>query len=954
MRPSPIKGMQLLLVWLFLLTCKSLRSAPVDGFDIVLEGGQIIDGSGAPWYLGDVGIRDGKIVAVGNLGKVQAEERVQVSGLVVAPGFVDMMGQTAVPFLTDPEAALNLLTQGITTINAGEGHSPAPLNAIDGRSSGWTTMAEFFQLADMKGLPINMAQTVGHSQVRRLVLGEKDIEPNREQLNRMKMHVREAMEAGAIGLSTALIYPPAVYADRSEIAALATVAGEFGGRYYTHMRNEGDRLLEAIDEALEIGRAAGTAVHIFHLKAAGAQNWNKIKQAIAKIKIARDEGHQVTADMYPYINNGLGIGALIHPRHFADGEQNLLARLDDPELRRTIRNEMETEGEWENWFRHMGNDWGNLVIGKMRLSRYAKFSGGSLAAAADAVGEDPWDTFFELVKAGAFVLPQTMSEANKEELMRQEFVTFCTDFGPSGGGRTSSHPRAFGALPRVFSHYVRGRGVLSLERAVAQASAVATNEVMAFDRGRIAIGLAADVIVFDPEELTDHATFSAPHELSTGVSHVLVNGQFVLRNGEQTQARPGRVLRGPGFRMNESSHAVSKGAADPSMASFDSLMRGFIEKHRIPGAALAVLDHGRLVYARGYGYADVATKEQVTPDSLFRIASISKPITAVAIMKLVEEQRLGLDDPVFRTLEFDPYFEEEGAEADERHQLITIRHLLRHRGGWDRNGDSSFDPMFISDQITKALGTSRPATPQMIIRYMSGRALDFAPGQRYAYSNYGYCLLGRVIEKITGKPYEDYVVEHVLAPMGITSMRLGKTLPAGRAKGEVRYYDPSRRPSVFAPNHGKRVAAPYGAWNLDAMDAHGGWVASVTDLARFARSFMSPTSCPVLEEDTVLTMFSPADSDGANKEKVQYGCGWFVRNLGDRGANFWHTGSLPGTAALLVLRHDQRAWVVVFNSRVSPHANHLAREIDPLLHKAADSVRNWPAVDLFDARPAGG
>ena len=924
-----------------------------EAFDSVLLGGRIVDGTGAPWYVADVGIRGGKIAAIGQLKEAEAGQRIPVEGLVVAPGFVDMMGQTGETFLDDPASALNLLTQGITTINAGEGHSPAPLDEAAGRAAGWTTMAEYFQLLDMAGLPVNVAQTVGHAQVRRLVLGDKDVAPDAEQLARMQAHVREAMEAGAIGVSTALIYPPAVYAQPSEIAALAAVAGEYGGRYFTHMRNEGDRLLEAIDEALEIGKAANTPVHIFHLKAAGRQNWSKMELAIAKIAAARADGRQVTADIYPYINNGLGIGALIHPRHFADGEQSLLARLDDPELRRTIRDEMENLGGWENWYRHMGNDWDKLILGEMRLSRYARFSGGSLAAAAGALGEDPWDTFFQLVKTGVFVLPQTMSEANKERLLQEDFVSFCTDFGPNGGDRVSSHPRAFGAFPRVLARYVRERRVRSLERAVSQASAVATNEIMAFDRGKIAVGLAADVIVFDPGAIADHATFAEPHALSTGIRYVLVNGELVLEEGVQTAARPGRVLRGPGYRTRPAPHALSTGAADPDMAPFDDLMRSFIEKHRVPGAALAVVDHGRLVYARGYGYADLATHEPVTPDSLFRIASLSKPITAVAILKLAEEKKLGLDDPVFGILEFDPFLPDDGAkakaeakaEADPRQRQITIRHLLQHRGGWDRSGSpSAFDPMFYSDEISQALGAAPPATPESIIRYMSGRPLDFDPGARYAYSNYGYSLLGRVVEKVAGISYEQYVSQSVLQPMGISAMRLGNTALDGRAAGEVRYYDPSRRPSVLASGHGQPVLDPYGAWNLEAMDAHGGWIGSVRDLARFAMAVMDPDHCPVLAKESLSTLFTPAER--GDPEEAAYGCGWFIREAGDGATNSWHTGSLPGTAALLVLRHDGRAWAVLFNSRVSPQAVHLAREIDPLLHQAADNVRHWPAGEL--------
>ena len=524
------------------------RVSSGEQFDLIWKGGRIVDGSGAPWYVADVAVRQGRIAKIGRIDPKSAERVIDVSGLVVAPGFIDMMGQTASPMIEDPAACLNLITQGITTINAGEGRSAAPLADDEVQPTGWRTMAEYFRLIDQRGIPLNVVQTVGHTQVRQIVLGELDRRPSDQELEQMKQLVREAMHAGAIGVSTALIYPPAVYARSEEIAALCQVAGEYGGRYYTHMRNEGDRLLEAIDEALEIGRLAGTPVHIFHLKAAGQQNWPKMAQAIAKIKAARAAGQQVTADIYPYINNGLGISSLIHPRHFTQGRQHLLRRLEDPELRAEIRTEMEQTGGWENWFRHIGQDWDKLVVGRTVDERYAALSGQSLGAIARARGEDPWETFFQLVPSNAAVLPQSMTDANKIQLMQQEFISFCTDVGPIGGTRTASHPRAAGSFPRLLSRYVRDLGVISLERVIAQACAVAANDVLVYDRGRIAVGLAADMIAFDYKELADQATFAEPRRLSRGMKYVLVNGQLVLDNGHFSGRRPGRVLRGPGYR----------------------------------------------------------------------------------------------------------------------------------------------------------------------------------------------------------------------------------------------------------------------------------------------------------------------------------------------------------------------------------------------------------------------
>jgi N-acyl-D-amino-acid deacylase len=527
-----------------------LLSAPVAAqeFDVVIHGGRVIDGCGTPWYFADLGIKDGKIVRIGRLKADEGKRAIDATGFVVAPGFIDMMGQTATPMLNNPDTALNLLTQGITTINAGEGVSAAPLAEEEARTAGWRTMGEYFRVVETKGVPINVAQTIGHTQVRQIVLGDVDRRPSEAELAQMASLVDEAMQAGAIGVSTALIYPPAIYADTAEIAHLAAVAGKHGGGYYTHMRNEGDRLEEAIDEALEIGRRGNASVHIFHLKTAGRQNWGKMELAIAKIKAARAAGQQVTADIYPYVNNGLGIAAFIHPRHFAAGDAALLARLGDESLRAEIRKEMETTSGWENWYRHVGQDWNKVVVGQTPNARYAKLSGQSLAEIAAATGEDPWETFFSLVQSGAFVLPESMTDANKIRAMREEFVSFCTDVGPAGGSLIASHPRAYGAFPRLLSKYVRVLGAISLERAVAQASATAANAIQARDRGRIAEGLAADVIVFDYAKLTDNATFAKPRALSEGMRYVLVNGVVVLDDGKQTAARPGKILRGPGYR----------------------------------------------------------------------------------------------------------------------------------------------------------------------------------------------------------------------------------------------------------------------------------------------------------------------------------------------------------------------------------------------------------------------
>ena len=915
-----------------------------EGIDVVIRGGTVIDGTGKPGYLADVGVTEGRISFIGTMKEGLARSVIDATGLVLAPGFIDMMGQTASPMIESDRSAINLLTQGITTINAGEGASAAPLADKDAKRSGYATMREYFTLLEMKGLPVNVVQTVGHTQIRRLVLGDVERRPSPAELERMKQLAHEAMQAGAIGVSSALIYPPAVYAPPREITALAAVAGEYGGGYFTHMRNEGDKLLEAVQEALLIGREANAPVHIFHLKAAGEANWGKMPLAIELIKNARASGQRVTADIYPYINNGLGIAALIHPRHFTAGHAALLQKLADPKLRNQIRQEMESTSGWENWYRHAGSDWNRIVIGKSNHPKYRKWNGLSLAKIAEAHEEDPWDTFFELVISGAFALPETMSEANKIMALEQDFISFCTDVGPASGGRITSHPRAFGAFPRVISRYVRDQNVISLERMVLQASSAAASNVYAFDRGKIVLGAPADLVVFDYQQIADKASFRQPDAVSTGMKFVLVNGQVVLQNGKLTKRRPGRVLRGPGYEHELAAHRVTSSKAKPPFENYDRSMFKFMEKHRLPGASIAVTNAGKVVFAQGYGYADVAMDKKVHRDSLFRIASISKPITAVAVLQLHERGKLDLDDSVFMLLEMNELIDA-AKGTEKRLGDITIRHLLQHRGGWDRN--VSFDAMFRSVTFAEKSGSEPPADQQAVIHAMLTQSLDFVPGERYAYSNFGYCLLGRVIEKLTGQSYESYVKQHVLDPVGATQMRLGATRLERRAKNEVRYYHPGTGSSVFQSDLKQMVPHPYGAWNLEAMDSHGGWLASATDLAKFAAAFDDPASCPILSENSFKLMHQrphgvAGHTHEGNEKPVYYSFGWSNRVVSDGKQKHWHTGSLPGTASILIRRHDGKNFVALMNSRVSPVSEHLGREMDQLLHQMANQVKTWP------------
>jgi len=391
------------------------------------------------------------------------------------------------------------------------------------------------------------------------------------------------------------------------------------------------------------------------------------------------------------------------------------------------------------------------------------------------------------------------------------------------------------------------------------------------------------------------------------------------------------------------------GQANPDLAPFDEMMLTFIKSHQVPGAALAVTKDSRLIYARGFGYADVEAQLPVQPDSLFRIASISKPLTAVAVLQQVEQGKFKLDDRVFDVLPAGEWLPE---KHDERLRTITIRQLLQHTGGWDRN--KSFDPIGRIADIARVLRKAPPVGPADVIRYTLTLPLDFDPGTRYAYYNVDYLLLGRLIELATGQGYESVIKQKVLQPVGVSRMQLGRAWKGDLAKNEVHYYDSKRRegPAVNGPHLGVKVPLVYGAENLEGYEAHGGWIASAVDLVRFASDFDRVDTSKLLRADTIETMWAaPAAAPGHDADGKQlplyYGCGWQVRTLADgKRRNTFHSGLIGGTSTILVRRHDGLNWAVLFNTDSDQHGKTLSGMVDPRVHEAADAVKNWPEQTL--------
>jgi N-acyl-D-amino-acid deacylase len=557
---------QNLLAILIVLSCTSplWPALPPQRFDLVITNGHVIDGTGSPWYSGDIGIRDGKIAAIGNLSDTPRTRTIDAGGKVVAPGFIDMLGQSELTILVDPRLPSKIY-QGITTEITGEGGSAAPLNDAIIRADhagyhhyhitpDWRTFREYFARLEKQGMGINLASYVGATQVRRMVLADDDKQPTPEQLDQMKALVRQAMRDGAVGVSTALQYAPAPYAKTEELIALAGEASKFGGVYATHMRDEGDHVIPAIDEALRIGREAHIPVEIWHIKVAGKQNWGRMPEVVGKINAARADGVDLSANTYAYPAWFNTMSAFIPPWAHDSGDAKLIERLKDPAMRQRIRTDLMTSSaEWQNeWQEIPGPE--SVLICVVQNPKLLPLQGKNLAEVARIWNKDPMDALFDLlIEDNAFteVAVFGMSEPDVVLALQQPWVSIDNDSegtSPEGIlGQEHPHPRAYGTFPRILHKYVREEKKLTLEDAIRKFSALPAQRMRLTDRGVLKAGMWADVVVFDPATVRDVATFDNPNQLSEGMEYVLVNGVPVIDQGKMTGAKPGKVLRGPGY-----------------------------------------------------------------------------------------------------------------------------------------------------------------------------------------------------------------------------------------------------------------------------------------------------------------------------------------------------------------------------------------------------------------------
>lgn len=553
-----------------LLLAAATLAAAQQSFDVVITNGHIIDGTGSPWYSGDVGIRGGRIAAIGNLSAASRKQTIDAKGMVVAPGFIDMLGQSELTILVDPRLPSKIY-QGITTEITGEGGSVAPLNDSLIRAdhdsyehfkltADWHTLSEYFARLEKQGMGINFATYVGATQVRRMVLGDADVQPTPRQLDQMKELVRQGMRDGAVGVSTSLMYAPAPYAKTEELIALAAEAAKFGGIYASHIRSEGDNVLESLDEAIRIGREAHIPVEIWHFKVGGKKNWGRMPEAIAEVEAARHSGVDITADTYAYPAWFNTMSAFIPPWAHDGGKDKLIERLKDPATRQRIRKDiLAPEHPWDN-------EWGEIpgpeavLIGVVHNPKLRPLLGKTLAEIAaiwnkDHPEKDAMDTLFDfLVEDDAFteVAVFAMSEPDVALALQQPWVSIDNDSegtSPEGLlGQDHPHPRAYGTFPRILRKYVREEKKLSLEDAIRKFSSLPAQRMRLTDRGVLKAGMWADVVIFDPGAIRDLATFDKPNQLSEGMRFVLVSGTPVIEEGRMTGSLPGKVLRGPGYQ----------------------------------------------------------------------------------------------------------------------------------------------------------------------------------------------------------------------------------------------------------------------------------------------------------------------------------------------------------------------------------------------------------------------
>jgi N-acyl-D-amino-acid deacylase len=803
----------------------------------VITGAQVADGSGGPLRRADVRVKGDRITDVGVIRPRPEERVVKADGLLLAPGFIDIHNHSTEGLAEDP-VALTQVSQGITTLIVGaDGSSPWPL-------------APYLEKRREYPAAVNMGVLVGHATVRRQVMGSdyKRVAMG-EETTRMAALVEQGMRDGAFGLSSGLEYEVGSYSATEEIVGLSRAAASRGGFYMTHIRDEADRSIEAFEEAIAIGQRAGIPVQISHIKLGTVGVWGKLGEVLSRIEDARRRGQDVTADCYPYTAWHSNIEVLVPNK-----------RYDDP-------------ASVEEALADVGGA-ANVTVTRCRA--HPDYEKRTLEEIARGEGITPVELFIRIVRdGGASIIGHSMREEDVEGFLRQPWVMVGSD-----GGIDNSHPRGAGTFPRVLARYVREKNLLSLSEAIRKMTALPARRLRLSDRGSIAPGMKADLVLLDPRAVSDRSTFEDPQALSQGIRTVIVNGESVWQDGRVTGARPGRVLTPSGERH----------PAPTSLAGrVDAVFRRF-DRRDTPGCALAVMRGGAVVYQRGYGMASLELGVKITPETVFDIGSVAKQFAAASVLLLSRQGRLSLDDDVRRWI----------WELPDYGRKVTLRHLLHHTSGI---------PDYIGLLSLAGRRSEDLSTEEEALAALSRRpSLDFEPGSRYAYSNSGFFLLSIVVRRASGQTLRDYARENIFEPLGMKS---------------TDYLDDHARP--VARKAASYQAARGGGFRVDQSDweqiGDGGVQTTVLDFARWARNFDEGS---VGGPDFVREQVTPGRfHDG---KPMLYAFGLRVDEY--RGTpRIWHGGSWAGFRAGFVRIPERQFAAMAFCNVGNAGPTRLLREV---------------------------
>jgi N-acyl-D-aspartate/D-glutamate deacylase/CubicO group peptidase (beta-lactamase class C family) len=902
------------------LACGTSKPPPSDigqerHFDAIIRGGQLVDGSGGVPRSADVAIRDDAIAAIGDLADATAERIVDADGFVVAPGFIDMHSHSDYTLLVDGRG-LSKTTQGVTTELLGESGSVAPMLgpvraeaetslANLGIELDWTTLAEYFACLERQGTSVNVMSTVGSGHVRAAVVGYDNRAPTDAELEQMAQLVEGAMRDGAVGLSSGLIYHPNSYSSTDELITLAKVAGRSGGLYVSHIRNENAQLLEALDEAIRVGREAGVQVEILHFKRAsvrldGGQETPTIRDAVTAIEQAQREGVRVYANVYPYAAGQSTLNMRIPDWAQEGGRQRLVERLRDPQTRERIKQDVAATLASGL----AGRTPDTIMFGRTTHEPHHRFEGMYIGDIADELGVEPAEAYLQLIEraegstGGVFF---GMREEDVEYALSLPWSTVGSDgsaLAPEGvlaGGHP--HPRSYGTFPRVLERYVRERGAISLPEAIRKMTSLPASRLGLTDRGLLAVGKQADIVVFDPDTITEHATFVEPHQLSTGVRWLFVNGQAVIADGRHTGARPGWVLRYTGRPSRGEATGASPAGSPPASAKarrLDEVLTGFHERGQFNGVVL-LAEQDEVTFRKAFGVKDFATGEPLSTDTAFEVGSVSKPFTATAVLQLVERGMLSLNDSVTKHFANLPY------------EAVTLERMLSHTSGlfdvccqpelrapFDAFYNKAYPPYSNSDYLA-FLEQQQPA-------------LLTDPGTEYRYSNTAYLLLALIVERVSGQRFDEFLKENVFDPIGLErtfvySLMGDPTIP-DRAVGYRRTENgrlvldvpkpTSERPSVFGLTYGDDEV-----------------FSTVDDLFSFGQALKAGR---LLKPETLEAALTPAMLGSG--QPAGYGQGWRLSEQPDGRVIAQHGGSTNGFLATCTFSTTQNDTTVVMLSNV--------------------------------------